>query len=69
MKKYKVNLQKGRENLTGGVEVVDKCSEDYECYYSFKEKKFFVENQDQRDKSKKTIATANKVIKFMNKED
>ena len=69
MKKYKVNLEKGRENVTGGVEIVDKCSEDYLCYYSFKEKKFFVDNVEQRDRSKKTIATANKTIKFMNKED
>ena len=44
VKKYKVNLQKGREGLTGGVEVVDKCSENYLCYYSFKEKKFFADN-------------------------
>ena len=52
-----------------GLEVVDKCNDDYNCYYSYKDKTFFIEEQDAKDKSKRTINIANSIIKFVNMKD
>ena len=69
MKKYKIKLKFEKDNLPPGLEVVDKCCDDYHCYYSYKDKTFFIEEQNSRDKSKKTIKIANSIIKFVNMKD
>ena len=66
LKKYKIKLNTDVRKLPKGIQVVQKCNDDYNCYYSYKDKTFFVEEQHARDKSKKTIDLANAIIDFVN---
>ena len=65
-KQYKIKLRPGDEELPKGLQVVDKANDDYNCYYSYKDKTFFIEEKHSRDKSKKTIDLANSIINYVN---
>ena len=66
MKKYKIKVKLEKDALPPGLEVVDKCNDDYNCYYSYKDKTFFIEEQNAKDKSKRTVNIANSIIRYVN---